>query len=120
MFANMNVCFIFFCFQLARCSLEGDCDGLILENPVCLEEAKLMLAGVKATLRDWQSGNVPLILSFEGALRHMNLSPDPRGKAADAARTVIEAKQDGLNIEALGFSCTEPDTIVEALSTLKG
>ena len=48
--------------RLAKAAVHGGCDGLMLENPVCLEEAQLQLDGVAGL-------DLPLILSFQGAFR---------------------------------------------------
>ena len=55
----------FFKRRLAEAAVRGGCDGLMLENPVCLEEAQLQLDGVAGL-------DLPLILSFEGALRSLD------------------------------------------------
>lgn len=99
--------------QLGEAALKGGSDALMLENPVCLEEGDLMLQGVRGL-------DVPLILSFEGAFRGMDRTPEPMAKAPKAARLALGAKlRNGQRIEALGFSCTEPETILEALRAVK-
>merc|ERR1719487_2160990 len=99
--------------ELAAAALRGGADALMLENAVSIDEAKVMLEGMK----DFE---VPLILSFEGALRAFDRTPEPAEKAPLAARLALTAKLErGLRIEALGFSCTEPETIAEALRAVR-
>ena len=55
--------------HLAKAAVRGGCDGLMLENAACIEEAQLQLDGVTGL-------DIPLILSFEGALRTLDRDPD--------------------------------------------
>eukprot|EP00929_Paragymnodinium_shiwhaense_P112096 TRINITY_DN80354_c0_g1_i1.p1 TRINITY_DN80354_c0_g1~~TRINITY_DN80354_c0_g1_i1.p1 ORF type:complete len:915 (-),score=296.95 TRINITY_DN80354_c0_g1_i1:170-2914(-) len=96
--------------NLAKASLKGGAEALILENMVSWEEAELALEAAKDL-------GVSLIVSMEGALRDMEREPHPE-KAPEVAQRVIEAKKAGAPIEALGFSCTEPETILECLMAL--
>ena len=81
----------------------------MLENAVCLEEAQLQLDGVLGV-------DLPIILSFEGAMRKLDRTPQPFQNSPKAARLALTSKLErGQRIEALGFSCTEPETILEAL-----
>ena len=46
----------------------------------------------------------------------LNRTPQPLQNSPEAARLALAAKLErGQRIEALGFSCTEPETILEAL-----
>lgn len=96
---------------LAQAALRGGADALMLENMVCWEEAAL---GLQAT-KDF---HVSVILSMEGALRNLEREPHPE-KAPEVARLVLKAKLAGAPIEALGFSCTEPETILECLEAIE-
>ena len=84
---------------------------MMLENPVSIEEASLMIEGVKKYACKGRECP-PLIVSFEGALRDTDRTPQPKVRAPKAVRQVLDS---GLKVEAIGFSCTEPETIVEAL-----
>ena len=84
---------------------------MMLENPVSVEEASLMIEGVKR-YASGEGGCPPLIVSFEGALRDNDRTPQPKDRAPKAVRQVLDS---GLKVEAIGFSCTEPETIIEAL-----
>ena len=51
-----------------------------------------------------------------GKLSALNRTPQPFQNSPEAARLALAAKLErGQRIEALGFSCTEPETILEAL-----
>ena len=84
---------------------------MMLENPVSIEEASLMIEGVKKYACKGRECP-PVIVSFEGALRDDDRTPQPTVRAPKAVRQVLDS---GLKVEAIGFSCTEPETIVEAL-----
>lgn len=96
---------------LAEAALRGGADALMLENMVSWEEAALALRGCKDL-------GASLILSMEGALRDMELQPQTQ-RAPEVARHVLAAKRGGAPIEALGFSCTEPETILECLKAIE-
>ena len=55
--------------RLAEAAVRGGCDGLMLENAVCLEEARLQLEGVAGI-------DLPIILSVEGAMRTLDREED--------------------------------------------
>jgi S-methylmethionine-dependent homocysteine/selenocysteine methylase len=96
---------------LAEAAIRGGADTLILENMVCWEEAS---AGLKAV----SDLGVQIIVSMEGALRNDELQPQPH-MAPAGAQSVLAAKRAGSPIEALGFSCTEPELIIEALKAVE-
>merc|ERR1712159_554602 len=63
---------------------------------------------------------IPLILSMEGALRdESTLSPCPEHAVEIAKRTIAYKKQWKCDIHALGFSCSEPETILKCLQTIQ-
>jgi len=97
--------------NLAKASLKGGSEALMLENMVSWEEAELALEAVRDL-------GVSLIVSMEGALRDVERHPHPE-KAPEVAKLVIEAKRAGAPIEALGFSCTEPENILDCLKALE-
>lgn len=97
--------------NLAKAALRGGCDALFLENLVSLDEAKLGIEAVKDL-------GVSLIVSMEGALRDVERNPHPE-RAPEVAECILEAKRAGAPIEALGFSCTEPETILSCLEALE-
>eukprot|EP00927_Polykrikos_kofoidii_P055920 TRINITY_DN50105_c0_g1_i1.p1 TRINITY_DN50105_c0_g1~~TRINITY_DN50105_c0_g1_i1.p1 ORF type:complete len:611 (-),score=108.02 TRINITY_DN50105_c0_g1_i1:75-1907(-) len=97
--------------NLAKASLKGGSDALMLENMVSWQEAQLALEAVKDL-------GVSLIVSMEGALRDVERVPHPE-TAPEIAKLVIKAKREGAAIEALGFSCTEPETILDSLKALE-
>jgi 2-dehydropantoate 2-reductase len=97
--------------SIAQACLRGGADALIVENSVCLEEAEVALKAIKDL-------GVSVILSMEGALRTMDLQPSPQ-KAPEVAEFALEAKRNGHQIEALGFSCTEPETILECFKAIQ-
>lgn len=97
--------------DLAKAALKGGCDALMLENMVSWEEAELALEASKNL-------GVSLILSMEGGLRDMDRNLHPE-RAPQVAKRVIDAKLAGAPIEALGFSCTEPETILECLQAIQ-
>lgn len=97
--------------SLAKAAIRGGADSLILENMVCWEEAA---AGLKAV----SDLGVKIIVCMEGAFRNNELQPQPH-MAAEIAQLILAAKRAGSPIEVLGFGCTEPETIVEALKAIK-
>ena len=101
--------------KLGEAQLAGGCDGLMLENQTCWEEMELALEAVRAIGGE----KIPVIVSMEGALRNpVTMEPRPH-LAVDIAFKVLELKKKwGLRIEALGFSCTEPETILECLTAI--
>ena len=62
---RVKSCWTIFKRRLAEAAVRGGCDGLMLENAVCLEEARLQLDGVAGL-------DLPIILSFEGAMRALD------------------------------------------------
>ena len=51
--------------RLAEAAVRGGCEGLMLENAVCSEEAKLQLESVAGI-------DLPIIISVEGAMRTLD------------------------------------------------
>jgi len=97
--------------SLAEALKRGGADTFIMENMVCWEEAEL-------AMRSCQDLGLPLVLTMEGALRDLEREPHPEN-APDIARKVLAAKKNGAPIEALGYSCTEPETILECLKAIE-
>merc|ERR1711953_1197244 len=97
--------------MLAESLVSGGVDAFLLETMSSWEEAWCAIRGV-------QKFELPIMLSFEGACRGLDKTPQPH-LAPEHARRVLKLKAEGVPIQCLGFNCAEPEIILKSLLAIK-
>lgn len=90
---------------LAKAALAGGADALMLENMVSVEEALHALEAV----RDF---NLPLIVTLQAVTTAPETTPD-------LMRQLLDFDIYGSRLEAIGFSCAQPEAILECLIAIE-
>lgn len=97
--------------EIAGALVRGGVDGLLGETLNGWEEARFVVEAAKDL-------KVPIILSFDGSFRTMDLKAVPKQLAPQAAKEVVAAKRAGAPILAMCMNCAPPEETLEALQAI--